>query len=140
MISTSIGSTGWSLSYGNSINLNDESLQCIFIGGIHKSSSFIMSRKPIQISLELKNPSINSDAVRAYNQTRVKLGLLEEDTIISKRLLEILFGSRVIIDGKLITFQVSQIEIYPHLSIPFLILPNNSFIEKARKITRSAFL
>ena len=133
MISTSIGSTAWSLSYNGQINLNEESLQLIFIAGIHSAANFTLPKEKIRLNLELKNPVITKETLGAYNHYREKNKLPKDEN--SSKTLEIVYGPRVVIDGKLQAFGVRELEIDPTLSIPFMVL-NESVVDKARKLTK----
>ncbi|MHA1991481.1 MAG: hypothetical protein ACW981_13650 [Candidatus Hodarchaeales archaeon] len=133
MISTSIGSTAWSLSYNGQINLSEESLQLLFIAGIHSSANFSLPRENIKLDLELKNPSITKETVGAYNQIRLDQGLSKDKN--ATRTLEIVYGPRLVIDGKVVVFGATSLEIDPSLSIPFMVLKETA-VEKARKLTK----
>ncbi|OLS26000.1 MAG: putative inorganic polyphosphate/ATP-NAD kinase [Candidatus Heimdallarchaeota archaeon LC_3] len=133
MISTSIGSTAWSLSYNGQISLNEDSLQLVFIAGIHSTANFILPKEKIRLNLELKNPVITKETIGAYNQFREKFKLPKDKN--PSKTLEIVYGPRVVIDGKVQAFGVKELEIDPSLSIPFMVL-NESVVDKARKLTK----
>ena len=133
MITTSIGSTAWALSYNGQINLNEEALQLIFIAGIHSSANFSLPREKIKLDLELKNPSITKETIGAYNQVRREKGLKKDEK--PSRTLEIVYGPRVVIDGKVVGFEVTSLDIDPSLNIPLVVL-KESVVEKARRLTK----
>jgi len=133
MVSTSIGSTGWALSHGGEINLNEEALQVVFVGGVHSSANFCLPRRPVKINLRMKNSSINEDSVAAYNIARERMGLSSDPEALQT--LNVLFGSRVVVDGKVIAFGVSDLEIDPSASVPFVIMQQHTVEDKARKLT-----
>lgn len=134
MVTTSLGSTGWGLSYKGQIMLNEDSLQVVFAGGIHSSANFMLPRKSIKLRLTMKNPVINSITVDAFQLMREKKGL--EKDVNAYQTLGIVYGPRVIIDGKVVAFDVSEIEINSDNSIPFVSLHDETIVEKARKLTR----
>ncbi|MHA2253591.1 MAG: hypothetical protein ACXAD7_24745 [Candidatus Kariarchaeaceae archaeon] len=134
MVVTPIGSTGWALSYRGQISLNEESLGLVFAGGIHSSADFTLPRRPIKLTLDLKNSSITEDTITAYEKTRQKLGLSEDQS--PPDTLAIVYGPRVLIDGKVVSFDTNEIEIDSSFSIPFVILHQETVVDKVRKLTQ----
>ena len=135
LITTPIGSSGWGLSYNGYIGLDENSLQVIFIGKILPAANFILPRKPVVIKLELKNSSITNETIIAYNNTRKRMGL-EEDAS-AESFLNVIYGSRLIIDGKIVEFDVDSLEIASNLSAPFVFLQKQTNFDKVRKLTSS---
>ncbi len=133
MISTSIGSTGWSLSHGGYISLDENSLQILILGGVHSSANFIVPRKKVRVLLELKNSTISEQALEAYSIAREREGLPVDSN--PQKTLEILYGSRLVLDGKTINFGIKEFIADPSLSIPFVTLRKHSEIEKVRRLT-----
>lgn len=134
IVSTSIGSTGWSLSHNGLINLDEDSLQVVFVGGIHSSANFVVPRKSMIIDLEVKNSSITDDTVLAYQNSRKKLGnQLDNDPTTT---LNIIFGPRIIIDGKIVAFGINEVDIDSTHTVPFVYLQHETDIDKARKLTQ----
>ena len=43
-----------------------------------------------------------------------------------------MYGPRVVIDGKIVSFGVTELEIDPSLSVPLLVLERETAIAKAR--------
>ena len=134
MISTAMGSTAWALSHGGMIDINEDALELVFVGGVHSTSNFIINRRRIKIELTLKNPAIIKETIGAYNEARARIGL-EKDPVSSKTL-ELVYGSRVVIDGKIMSFGVTELEIDPSLSAPLLVLERETVIAKARELTK----
>lgn len=134
IISTPIGSTGWALSYGGNIMLDEESIQVLFLGGIHSSANFSLPRKDIKVKMEVKNSPISEDALLSYNEARISSGLNEDDN--PQATLDILYGTRYVIDGKLLAFGKNIIKIKSNETIPFLILSRETSMDKARKLTK----
>lgn len=134
MVVTPIGSTGWNLSHNGLINLDEQSLQVVFVGGIHSSANFIIPTKPLQLSVELKNSSIVAETVESYVQSRKIMGYAIDPR--PRDTLSVLFNTRVIIDGKIIAFGETSLEIYSTYSVPFIQLSEESSLDKARKLTR----
>ncbi len=137
MISTSIGSTGWALSHGGYVNLNENALQILTLGGIHSSANFIVPRKKVKVILDLKNSTISEMAIEAYEEIRKREGLPEDEN--PRKTLEILYGSRVVIDGKTLRFGIKEFVVDPSMSIPFVILKKHTEIDKVRKLTEIQF-
>lgn len=136
LIVTSIGSTAWALSYGGFLNLDEDSLEIIFIGAMHGGASYIIPKKgKLHINLELKNPVITEDTVIAYNQARVAQNLPLDP--ISRDSLSIFFSSQIIVDGKLVNFGSTDVEIDPSYSIPFVFIKDHSIYDKARQLTKN---
>ncbi|MHA2092999.1 MAG: hypothetical protein ACW98K_19305, partial [Candidatus Kariarchaeaceae archaeon] len=54
----------------------------------------------------------------------------------AKETLDIVYGPRIIIDGKVVAFGINEIEIDSHLSIPFVFLHQETVVDKARKLTQ----
>ncbi|MCY3412357.1 MAG: NAD(+)/NADH kinase [Candidatus Heimdallarchaeota archaeon] len=133
-ISTPIGSTGWGLSYGGTINLTEDALELVFVGGIHSSANFTLPREKILIRLELKNPSITPETLMAFKNACRKKNLNCQESI--KDHLNIAFGPRIIVDGKLVAFDETTLEIDPSYSIPFVFLEKETLMDKARKLTK----
>jgi NAD+ kinase len=134
IISTPIGSTGWALSYGGNIMLDEESIQVLFLGGIHSSANFSLPRKDIKVKMEVKNSPISEDALLSYNEARIGAGLKEDNN--PQATLDILYGTRYVIDGKLLAFGKDKIKIKSDKTIPFLILSRETSMDKARKLTK----
>ena len=134
MIVTPIGSTAWSLSYRGQISLNEDALELVFTGGIHSSANFTLPRNPLKITLQMKNSSVNEETIDAYEKTRKKLGLQQDLT--SMETLSIVYGPRIIIDGKVVSFDVTELEIDSSLTIPFVFLHQETVVDKARKLTK----
>jgi NAD kinase len=134
ILSTSIGSTGWSLSHNGLISLDEDSLQVVFVGGIHSSANFLIPRKRFVLDLELKNSSITDDTVDAYLNSRKEMGYTTDTA--PQETLNIIFGSRIIIDGKIVAFGINVIEVDPCESVPFVYLQYETNIDKARKLTK----
>lgn len=134
LIVTPIGSTGWALSYGGLINLAEDTLELVFAGGIHSSANFTLPRNTLKIELDLKNSSIMPETIEAYQVARKKHGLKIHEN--SEQTLRIVYGPRVIIDGKLIAFGITYLEIYSDNTIPFVILDSETTLDKARKLTK----
>ncbi|MHA2504522.1 MAG: hypothetical protein ACXAE3_16840 [Candidatus Kariarchaeaceae archaeon] len=134
LIATSIGSTGWGLSYHGHISLAEDSLELVFIGGVHSSANFQLPRKPLKITVDLKNSPVADDSIDAYQRARSLLDLPEDTT--AQETLQLAYGSRVIVDGKIVAFGVKEIEIKSHLSVPFGILTKETFMDKARRLTK----
>ena len=134
IISTPIGSTGWALSYGGNIMLDEESIQVLFLGGIHSSANFSLPRKDIKVKMEVKNSPISNDALISYNEARISSGLEEDNN--PQATLDILYGTRYVIDGKLLAFGKNIIKIRSNETIPFLILSRETSMDKARKLTK----
>lgn len=131
---TPIGSTGWALSYGGPILLNEESLELVFAGGIHSSANFVLPRKKIKIQLDLKNSPIMPDTIHAFETASKKRGIkIFDDT---EKTLNVVYGPRVMVDGKLIAFDVECINIDPSLTVPMVYLYRETSIDKARKLTK----
>ncbi len=134
IISTPIGSTGWALSYGGNIMLDEESIQVLFLGGIHSSANFSLPRKDIKVKMKVKNSAISEDALLSYNEARISAGLEEDKN--PQSTLDILYGTRYVIDGKLLAFGKNIIKIKSNETIPFLILSRETSMDKARKLTK----
>ncbi|KKM25223.1 hypothetical protein LCGC14_1597110, partial [marine sediment metagenome] len=100
---------------------------------IHSTANFILPKEKIRLNLELKNPVITKETIGAYNQFREKFKLPKDKN--PSKTLEIVYGPRVVIDGKVQAFGVKELEIDPSLSIPFMVL-NESVVDKARKLTK----
>ncbi len=137
MISTPIGSTGWALSHGGEIILNEDSLQVLILGGIHSSANFVLPRDQIRVHLTLKNSTITEHVIDAYNEARLKENLSADNN--PQRTLEILYGPRLILDGKVVEFGIDEITIDPTDSIPFVVLQTHTEVEKVRKLTEFPF-
>ena len=136
MLVTSIGSTAWSLSYGGLLNIDEETLELIFIGATHGGANYIIPKKGIiYMDLELKNPVVTKDTVFAYNQARHENNLPPDPH--SRETLGIVYSSQVICDGKVIDFGSKRVVINPNCSIPFVIIKDHSVYEKARKYTKN---
>ncbi|MHA2276277.1 MAG: hypothetical protein ACXAC2_10940, partial [Candidatus Kariarchaeaceae archaeon] len=118
MITTSLGSTGWGLSYKGQLNLDEDSIQLIFAGGIHSSANFTLSRKPLKLVFKLKNTIINKNTLTVYEKRRNELGLSKDNDPNST--LEIAYSSRILIDGRIVGFGVSEVEVDSSYSIPFV--------------------
>ncbi len=131
---TPIGSTGWALSYGGQIILDEDSLELTFAGGVHSSANFTLPRTKIKIEMELKNSSIMPETVNAYHDARRRLGMIIHEN--SDKTLQLLYGPRVIIDGKLVAFGITYLEIKADNTIPFVILDRETTMDKARKLTK----
>ena len=134
MIVTPIGSTAWALSHQGQVSINEDALELVFVGGMHSSENFTLPRKKVYIDVTIKNPTVTKESIGAYNQYREKIGL-GKDPIASK-VLQIVYGPRLIVDGKIVAFGTSNMVIDPSQSIPFLILQKETAIAKARKLTR----
>ncbi len=134
ILSTGIGSTGWALSYGGEISLSEDVIQLIFVGGLSNSKNFILPRKNIKINVELKNSPITDDIVELYNEQRMELGLPPDDDPV--KVLEIVYGLRIIVDGKLIAYGVNNLDVITSESIPFVNLAKEMTWDKARKLTK----
>ncbi|RMG30931.1 MAG: hypothetical protein D6732_15635 [Methanobacteriota archaeon] len=137
MISTSIGSTGWTLSHGGYVNLNENALQILTLGGIHSSANFIVPRKKVRVTLDLKNTTITDQALNAYNEARIREGLKPDEN--PRKTLEILYGSRLVLDGKALSFGVSEFVVDPSITIPFVTLRKHTEIDKVRRLTEIQF-
>ncbi|MHA2362894.1 MAG: hypothetical protein ACXAC7_02985 [Candidatus Hodarchaeales archaeon] len=143
MLVTAIGSTAWALSHGGFLNVNEDALELIFIGATHHGANFILPRtSPIKIRLELKNPVVTKETVFAYNEARKKLNLPYDDN--SRDTLGLVYGSRLIVDGKVVGFSQfsnpdgsTEITIDPSMSIPMVSIQKQSTLEKARKFTEN---
>ncbi|OLS26921.1 MAG: NAD kinase [Candidatus Heimdallarchaeota archaeon LC_2] len=134
MITTSLGSTGWGLSYKGQINLDEDSVELIFAGGIHSAANFTLSRKPIKIQFKLKNTIINKNTLNIYQKRRKQLGLDEDLDPTST--LEIAYGSRVLVDGRIVGLGTRELEIDSSDSIPFVFLHSESIVDKTLKLTK----
>ncbi|MCH8907140.1 MAG: NAD(+)/NADH kinase [Candidatus Heimdallarchaeota archaeon] len=134
MVTGSLGSTGWALSYNGQIILNENSLQVVFAGGLHSSANFLLPRKSIKLRLKMKNPVINSITVDAFQRMREEHELPFDGN--ASETLKIVYGPRVIIDGKLVAFDIKEIEINSDIAIPFVFLHDQTVVEKARKLTQ----
>ena len=136
MIATSIGSTAWSLSHGGLLNLHEDSLQLIFIGAMHRGANYIIPKKgTIYINLDLKNPVITKETIFAYNQAREKRKLPRDDN--ARHTLSVVYGSQVLVDGKVLTFGSKTIKIDSSWSIPFVTIKDHTIYEKARRYTKN---
>ena len=136
MIATSIGSTAWSLSHGGLLSLQEESLQLIFIGAMHRGSNYVIPRKgPIFISLDIKNPVVTKDTIFAYNQAREKRNLPKDEN--ARDTLSVVYGSQVLVDGKVLEFGAKELSNNPDLSIPFVTIKDHTIYEKARRYTKN---
>ncbi len=136
LISTAIGSTAWSLSLGGLININEDALQIIFLGGMHGSANFIIPRTKVDVEVNVKNPAVLRETINILNETLVNEGVRPLHD--AERTLKVIFSPRLILDGKILQFGVKKITIYPDLSIPMAILRTETILEKVRKITRLA--
>ncbi|MHA2403608.1 MAG: hypothetical protein ACXADH_11505 [Candidatus Kariarchaeaceae archaeon] len=134
MVVTSIGSSGWALSFRGQISLNEDSLEVVFVGGIHSSANFTLPRRPIKIALDIKNSAITDETLHAYEKARKKHQLPIDE--FAHATLDIVYGPRIIIDGKVIAFGKNEIEIDSSLSIPFVFLHQETVVDKARKLTQ----
>ena len=136
MIATSIGSTAWSLSHGGMLNLDEDSLELIFIGAMHGGANYIIPKKgTIIMSLDIKNPVVIKETIFAYNQARQKRKLPKDDH--ASETLGIVYSTQVLVDGKVLTFGSKQLTINPHLSIPFVSIKDHTIYEKARRYTKN---
>ncbi|MFV2014559.1 MAG: hypothetical protein ACC656_03970 [Candidatus Heimdallarchaeota archaeon] len=134
MISTGLGSTGWGLSYRGQISLTENSIGLTFAGGIHTSANFTLPRKLVKMKFNLKNTIINKNTLIIYEKQREVLGLPKDDDPNST--LELVYGSRVLVDGRIVGFGIEEVEIDSSESIPFVFLNRESVVDKARKLTR----
>ncbi len=133
MVVSSIGSTGWSLSHQGMINLSEDALQIMFVGGIHSAANFIVPREPIHIDIELKNTPITDETITAYQEQRRLLGIPKDHD--AEETLNILFGVKVVIDGKVEGFGVEKLEVDSTLEVPFVFMHKETNLDKARKLT-----
>ena len=134
MISTSLGSTGWALSYKGQINLDEETIELIFAGGIHSSANFSLPRKPLRLVYDIKNTIINKNTLVIYQKKREAVGLLRDEDPNST--LELVYGSRILVDGKIVGFGINEVEIDSSSSIPFVFLHGETVIDKTWKLTK----
>ena len=134
MVVTSLGSTGWALSYKGQISLDEDALELIFVGGVHSSANFTLPRKPIRLAIELKNETVTQETIDAYHRRRKELRLSQDKD--AEKTLNIIYGSRLTADGKVIAFGVDDVEIDSTNSIPFVFLYHETVVDKARKLTR----
>ncbi|MCE7734986.1 MAG: hypothetical protein GPJ54_08925 [Candidatus Heimdallarchaeota archaeon] len=134
MITTSLGSTGWGLSYKGQINLDENSIELIFAGGVHSSANFTLPRKPLKLEFNLKNTIINTNTLSIYESRREALGLSKDDN--PNASLELVYGSRILVDGRIVGFGITEIEIDSSESIPFVFLHQESAVDKAWKLTK----
>lgn len=134
MITTSLGSTGWGLSYKGQINLDEESVELIFAGGIHSAANFTLPRKPIKLQFTLKNTIINENTLKVYQKRREQLGLPQD--IDPNSTLEIAYGSRVLVDGRIVGLGTNEVEIDSSDTIPFVFLHRESIVHKTLKLTK----
>ena len=90
------------------INLDENSLQLIFVGGIHSSANFTLPRynqeyqlndyrNPIKIQVELKNSSITQETIESYQATRYWVDILVTFVEEKQDLLRILMLKRLYI-------------------------------------------
>lgn len=136
MIATSIGSTAWALSHGGLLNLDEDSLELIFIGGMHRGANYIIPKNgKIFMSLDLKNPVVTKETVFAYNQARKMRNLPRDEH--SRDTLGIIYSSQVLVDGKVLTFGAKSLTINPDWSIPFVSIKDHTVYEKARRYTKN---
>ena len=133
MVVSAIGSTGWSLSHQGMINLNEDTLQIMFVGGIHSAANFVVPRQPIKIEINLKNSPITEETIQAYQDQRKIRGIPEDYD--AEETLDILFGTKVIIDGKVEGFGITEIEVDSSLEVPFVFMQKETNMDKARKLT-----
>lgn len=134
MVSTSLGSTGWALSYKGQINLDEETIELIFAGGIHSSANFSLPRKPLKLVFDIKNTIISENTLIIYEKKRKELALSKDNDPTST--LELVYGSRILVDGKIVGFGINEVEIDSSLSIPFVFLHRESIVDKTRKLTK----
>lgn len=136
MVTTSIGSTAWSLSHGGLLSLDEDSLQLVFIGAMHRGANYIIPKKgTITMSVDIKNPVVTKETVFAYNQARQHRKLPKDDH--ARETLGVVYSSQVLVDGKVLTFGSKVLTINPHLSIPFVSIKDHTVYEKARRYTKN---
>lgn len=140
MVATSIGSTAWSLSLSGTVNLNEDALILIPVGGSHGTANFILPCQTITIECTLKNPVITKDTVWAYHRAREMKGLQRDANALGT--LEVVYSPRILADGKVIAFiplleedNTIKIEIYSDYTVPFVTF--GSLLEKARILTQN---
>jgi NAD kinase len=149
LISTAIGSTGWAHSYGGDLNLNEDSLGLLFVGGIDRPHNLTLPRRRLHVSVHLKNASVTDDTVAAFRQAAAEHHgplLLADGSSVSdgngadstaRRFLDIAFGtSRLVVDGKIVAFDVESAIIDCSESLPFVTFPDQSSEEKVLQMSR----
>lgn len=136
MVVTAMGSTAWALSHHGLLNVNEEALELVFIGATHRAANYIIPRSDqIHVKVEIKNPVTTKDTVFAYNEARENFGLPPDEH--SWQTLNLVYGPRVLTDGKVVGFGLTDYIIDPSGSIPFVSIKRQSVFEKARKFTRN---
>ncbi len=140
MIATSIGSTAWSLSLSGTVNLNEDALILIPVGGSHGTAKFILPCQTVTIECQLKNPVITKDTIWAYQRAREIKGLQRDANSLGT--LEVIYSPRILADGKVIAFMplleadnTIKIDIYSNYTVPFVTF--GSYLEKARILTQN---
>ena len=142
IISTAMGSTAWGLSHHGLISVNEQALELIFVGATHGGANFILpNEKLINIKLELKNPVVTKETVYAYTEARKKLKLPVDNN--PRKTLSLVYGPRIIVDGKMVGFGLSkplEILINSTETIPFVSIHKQSILDKARKLTETFYM
>ena len=69
-----------------------------------------------------------------YQKRRKQLGLPED--VDTNATLEIAYGSRALVDGRIVGLGVREIEIDSSDSIPFVFLHRESIVDKTLKLTK----
>ncbi len=140
MVATSIGSTAWALSLSGTVNLNEDALLLIPVGGSHGTANFILPCQTITIECQLKNPVITKDTIWAYQRAREIKGLNKDPNSLGT--LEVIYSPRILADGKIIAFipllkdeNTVKIEVFSNDMVPFVTF--GSPLEKARILTQN---